>query len=169
MYLRYTTSNRPTKTRRARPLSARMRRETRGRYRRKNHVRRGERNTYHAVNATQSQGLNRGAEGVGGRAICRRAREKERNTAKKNVTVRHVEHGIWRGAIGWTVSNNQNANKYASVGPLVERQTRKSLILEETKNTAQHYVRVREVGPEGLTWDHGREAYEKKTVRCDTM
>ena len=75
-YLRYTSSNRATKTRRARPLSARMRMETSG-----NNVRREERNACHAVKARQIEGLKRGTVGAGGRAICRKTREKARNAS----------------------------------------------------------------------------------------
>ena len=46
-------ANRPTKTRRATPLSARVRRETRGGYKRGKKVRGEERTTYHSVKDRQ--------------------------------------------------------------------------------------------------------------------
>ena len=81
VYLRYTNSIRPTKTRKARPLSARMRREPRVRYRRGHNVRREERNTCNAVKSRHIQGLKRSAEGAGSWAVRRKTRDKARNTA----------------------------------------------------------------------------------------
>ena len=69
-YVFFTDSNRPTKTRRAWPLCARMRRgPKRNRYGRKNQVRREEGDTCHAVEARRVDGPKRSAEGAGGRAV----------------------------------------------------------------------------------------------------
>ena len=81
LYLRSTCRNRLMKTRRARPLNARVRRETKERYIHGNNVRGEERNTYHAVKVRQTLCLKRGAKGQGGWAIRRNTREKARNTA----------------------------------------------------------------------------------------
>ena len=57
-------------------------------------------------------------------------------------------------SVGRAKKNDQDAKKHASVGPQVERQNRKSLKQEKTKNSAENNVRVRKVGPGRLTWDH---------------
>ena len=67
--------------------------------------------------------------------------EDKRETKKHSLNERQSPlRWTWTADVGPSVGRgkriNQNAKKYASVGPLVERQKRKSLKRERTNNTA---------------------------------
>ena len=153
MYLRHTSTNRPTmKTRRARPMSARMRRDTKGRYRCGNNVRREDRNTCHAVKAGQIYGLKRSAEGVGGRrAIFRKTQERKQGTLTNNIMSGSATldmEGL-RGAIGWTVKEQQprreEVRKRRGIGRKAEEKE------PETRENKEHCLKQCQ-GPQGWTW-----------------